>query len=52
MNFTVDGGYTMNILNKRYGVNLFYALCIALCVLSVVYFSRQGWITGYKLPKW
>lgn len=28
MNFQVDGGYTMNIVNKSYGPMVFYMLCL------------------------
>lgn len=45
MNFQVDGGMTMGMLDAWYGVYVFYAMCFTSAVCCIVYFSYQGWIS-------
>ena len=51
MNFTENGGYTMSLLNQSWGITFFYVLCVAVTVLCIGYFMKQGWISGIHMPK-
>jgi len=44
MNFEVDGEFTMDILNKEEGPNIFWAICVACVVINLVLFARSGMI--------
>lgn len=52
MNFVVDGGYTMEILNAPKGPVLFYGLCIAVVLLNVLVFFYSGYISVNSPRKW
>jgi len=56
MNFTVDGGYTIDLVNKYYGPAIFYALCGGVILLCWLLFLSKGWIEPffvfYVLVRW
>ena len=51
MNFTVNGGYTMSLLNETYGPSLFYGMCTLIVVVCMWYFGNMGWITPINFPR-
>jgi hypothetical protein len=52
MNFVVDGGLTMEILNSPKGPLVFYALCIVVVLLNVLIFFYSGYISIDSPRKW
>mmetsp|Transcript_14313 Transcript_14313/g.14962 ORF Transcript_14313/g.14962 Transcript_14313/m.14962 type:complete len:318 (+) Transcript_14313:495-1448(+) len=45
MNFQEDGGYTMEVLNRKYGPEFFWALCVVVILLNIYFFLSTGLIT-------
>lgn len=52
MNFTVDGGFTIPLVNKPYGPFVFYFICTGLFVCSCLYFFSMGWIELYPIYRY
>jgi Mg2+ and Co2+ transporter CorA len=44
MNFTVDGGFTIGMLNDAQGPAIFYWMCAGTAVASFAFFVYQGWV--------
>jgi hypothetical protein len=44
MNFQVNGGYTIDLLNQKYGPLVFYLMCISVVLICLYSFVKQGWI--------
>jgi Mg2+ and Co2+ transporter CorA len=44
MNFTVDGGFTIGMLNDAQGPAIFCWMCAGTAVLSIAFFVYQGWV--------
>eukprot|EP01038_Epipyxis_sp_PR26KG_P012554 gene12554-16836_t len=49
MNFQVDGGYTIGMVNDPRGPFIFILMCIAVFILSFSFFISTGWIEVYPL---
>ena len=50
MNFTVDGGYTLGLLNNKYGPKVFYGLCMSVFLINMMVFVGFGFIdTPFKI---
>ena len=48
MNFQENGGYTIEIVNDKYGPLMFYALCVVLAVSLCIYYISMGWIEAFS----
>lgn len=44
MNFQVDAGYTIGLVNAPHGPMTFYLMCIGVFVVCFVFFVKQGWL--------
>jgi hypothetical protein len=47
MNFQEHGGYTIQIVNSKYGPLVFYCLCFSLAVSLSLYYISMGWIEAF-----
>ena len=47
MNFQENGGYTISIVNSKYGPLLFYCLCVTLAICLTIYYLSMGWIEAF-----
>lgn len=47
MNFQIDGGYTMELVNAPYGPTVFYVLCLLVLLTSWLIFLSKGWIEPF-----
>lgn len=51
MNFVEGGDYTMMVLNKKWGPDVFYAVCSGVVLLNVLIFLHSGYISWWTLLK-
>eukprot|EP01034_Spumella_vulgaris_P024737 gene24737-31114_t len=49
MNFTVDGGFTISLVNSENGPLVFYLMCAVLFVIIHLFFVSKGWIEPYSV---
>eukprot|EP00604_Paraphysomonas_vestita_P001254 CAMPEP_0174820424 /NCGR_PEP_ID=MMETSP1107-20130205/4253_1 /TAXON_ID=36770 /ORGANISM="Paraphysomonas vestita, Strain GFlagA" /LENGTH=127 /DNA_ID=CAMNT_0016035737 /DNA_START=1 /DNA_END=382 /DNA_ORIENTATION=- len=45
MNFQEDGGYTMELLNWKYGPEIFWAMCFLVILVNMYFFYTTGLLT-------
>ena len=48
MNFQEHGGFTIEMVNSKYGPYVFYALCVVLAISLSVYYMSMGWIEAFS----
>lgn len=48
MNFQENGGYTIEVVNDKYGPLMFYALCVVLAISLCIYYISMGWIEAFS----
>eukprot|EP01034_Spumella_vulgaris_P012430 gene12430-15826_t len=49
MNSTVDGGFTIPIVNSENGPLVFYLMCAVLFLIIHLFFVSKGWIEPYSV---
>ena len=49
MNFTIDGGFTIDLVNSPYGPGVFYMMCGIVVIFILSYFISKGWIELYSI---
>lgn len=52
MNFEKDGGYSIGLLNDAHGPEVFWAMCVFVFFLNVIFFLRSGYISWNSTYKW
>jgi hypothetical protein len=52
MNFQEHGGYTIHIVNSKYGPTVFYCLCFTLAVSLCMYYISMGWIEAFAFIRY
>lgn len=52
MNFSVDGGFTIGLVNDPYGPYAFYGMCAAVVAVSFAYFLSMRWIEAFDFIRY
>jgi hypothetical protein len=52
MNFEVNGGYSIGLLNDKHGPEVFWAMCVFVLIVNLMIFLRSGFISWTSTYKW
>jgi hypothetical protein len=52
MNFQEHGGYTIDIVNSKYGPYVFYILCVVLAISLIAYYVTMGWMEAFGVVRY
>jgi hypothetical protein len=52
MNFEVDGGYSIWLLNYEHGPEVFWSMCILIFAVNIIAFLQSGYISREKVYLW